>query len=496
MTSGFLSQHREKQPSEEEDMGMNRAGTSSPPEKPPDKTGGEDEVLVLRKEPPPELSKDNVNPLLSSFVKVMVSSMKAPGSLQALIPNDRLHRDVHADQSGASRDESLNVSIGPRSSQPDDNSKVLLRELQSESQRIRQKKSPSPPSQPTEGARGLQPGKHLSEAVHEGHREPDLLTPASQAGVKGSYLGVLPQSQSTPGVSTGPLPISIFKDPAGQPSTIQSNQSETEEALLPVHVLSDPQQEIVKEDQDGSSSQVQSLPSIGFKQKVDAWRANQGSASVSLYDTLALQGFSGVSPKQKAYDAVSDTLNGILSQKLNSLKMTPTAEQSSFAEKEEEKDIGSAPGPSASTHLDSQSHNDLDRCGEAPTDVQGDAHQQQLAFKAGPSAPLTLEQFSDVSLNQDSNLSFSQGSHGSRAKLNTSVGASSILSLEVDNYAPYWTSAVSTPPPQLVAQEVNIEERIPVGHQSYQHLHICSHLVCLMDCVFFLNTVVSPQPGH
>lgn len=471
MSSGFLSQHsfllakdksREKQTSEEEDMGVNRA-TSSPPEELPDKVAGEDEVLVLRKEPPtehlPELLQDDVGPVLSSSVKVQPD------------------RDIHADQSGTARDESLNVSMGPRSSRPDEGSEVLLRELQSESQKSRQRKSPSPPSQPTDGTRGLQPAENPSPAVHGGGREPDLWSSASQTGVEGSYLSFLPQSQSTPGVFTAPLPTSSSKGPAGQLSTIQSNQSDTEAAPLPVHVPSGPDQEREEKEEDGASSQVQSLPSVSFKQKVDAWRANQGSASVSLFDTLALQGFSGVSPKQKAFDAVSDTLNGILSQKLNSLNLAPAAEHSSPEEKEEE-EIGSAPGPSVSTHLDSQSHMDLDMHGEAHTDPQGNTHQQQLNPRTGPSALITLDQFSDISLNPDSTLSFSQGSRDSRAKLDTSAGASSVPSLEVDSYAPYWTSAASTPPPRLRPREVNIEERIPVRDQSFQHLRICPYLLC------------------
>ncbi|KAM9842284.1 uncharacterized protein alms1 [Aulostomus maculatus] len=44
-------------------------------------------------------------------------------------------------------------------------------------------------------------------------------------------------------------------------------------------------------------------------------------------------------------------------------------------------------------------------------------------------------------------------------KLGTSIRASSAVSLEVDNYAPYWTSKLSTPPPK--PRELNIDERIP-----------------------------------
>lgn len=493
MSCGSLSQHslspakdksREKQPSGEEDAGGSRARTSSSPE-PPDEAAGEDEASALRKEPPAE--QDDVDPVLSSSSQTtvkLVSPSKAPDSFRALRPDEQPDGHVHADQSGAARPESLNVSVGPRSSRPDDSSELLRRELQSESHRSRQRKSPSPPSQPVEGARGLQPGgggptsEPASPVVRGGRREADLWSSASQAGVEGSYVDFLPQSQSTPGVSAVPLPTSGTKGPAGRLSTIhsdQSDQSGTGAAPLPAHVPSGPDQQEVVED--GASSQVQALPTVSFKQKVDAWRANQGSASVSLFDTLALQGFSGVSPKQRAFDAVSDTLNDILGQKLNSLKPSPAAEhgapvwrgeavgsapeegEEGKEEEVEEERIGSAPGPSASTHHGSQSRLDPDQQGEAPADLQGDAHQQQPDPWARPSAPLTLDQFSDVS----PDLSFSQGS---RAKLDTSVGASSALSLEVDNYAPYWTSAASTPPPRPRPREVNIEERIPVRDQS------------------------------
>lgn len=537
MSCGSLSLHslspaedksREKQPSGEEDVGGSRVRMSSSPEEPPDKAAGEDEASALRKEPPAE--QDDVDPVLSSSsqtsVKLVASSSKAPDSFRALQPDEQPDGHVHADQSGTARPESLNVSVGPRSSRPDDSSDLLRRELQSESQRSRQRKSPSPPTQPAEGARGLEPGggggptsEPASPAVRGGHREADLWSSASQAGVEGSYVDFLPQSQSTPGVSATPLPASGTKGPAGRLSTIhsdQSDQSGTGPAPLPAHVPSGPDQQ----EEDGASSQVQSLPTVSFKQKVDAWRANQGSASVSLFDTLALQGFSGVSPKQRAFDAVSDTLNEILSQKLNSLKPSPAAEHGAPVwrgeavgsapeegedverEEVEEERIGSAPGPSASTHHGSQSRMDPDQQGEAPADPQGDAHQQQSDPWARPLVPLTLDQFSDVSPDPDSTLSFSQGS---RAKLDTSAGASSAPSLDVDNYAPYWTSAASTPPPRPRPRDVNIEERIPVRSELRlrpERLDACPRLVCAdtlclyveHSCISTTWASTSPQP--
>lgn len=443
MSSGLLSQHsfllatdksREKQPSDEEDIDEIRERISSPLQKTQDKLVVDDEALPPTKHLP-ELLQENVDPILPSSSKVMVSTTKAPDGLQALQPNDQPDREVHTNQSVTASDESLNVSVGPCSSQSDEGRELLLQDVQSESQKSQQRIGPSSHSQPTEVAGRLHPTEHPSLAGP--NREPDLWSLASQVGLDGSDMGFLPRAQSTPGVSTALLPTSSSKDPAG-PSTIQSNQTETG-AATPAPITSCPDQE--KEEEGRPSSQVQSLPSISFKQKVDAWRANQGSTSVSLYDTLALQGFSGVPPRQKAFDAVSDTLNGILSLKLDSFKQTLAAEHSSpeIEEEADERNMGSAPRPSASTHLDSQSHMSLDMHENAPTDPQGDIHQQQPDPRAGPSTPQTLNQFSDASPNLDSTLSFSQSSHST---------------------------------------EVNIEERIPVRDQSFYDLGICAHFVC------------------
>lgn len=85
---------------------------------------------------------------------------------------------------------------------------------------------------------------------------------------------------------------------------------------------------------------------------------------------------------------------------------------------------------------------------------------QSLSLEPGPSASkITLEQFSDVSL--DSN--FLDSSQSNSQPDRTFVGSAgagsgqSLTSLEVDNYAPYWSSTVKTPE----KKELNIEERIP-----------------------------------
>nr|XP_034957036.1 Alstrom syndrome protein 1 isoform X3 [Zootoca vivipara] len=55
---------------------------------------------------------------------------------------------------------------------------------------------------------------------------------------------------------------------------------------------------------------IQSLPSLNFMEKVGAWNMSQSSERMS--DALALHGSSDVSPRQKAYSAIADSLNRIL----------------------------------------------------------------------------------------------------------------------------------------------------------------------------------------
>lgn len=465
MSSGFLSQHSfllinhrsiERQPSGEEVMDENRAMMSSPLKEMPEKAVVDDKILLLSKEPPanpiPELLQDNVDPILPLSAKVLVSSSTAPDSLHALLPNDYADTEVHGDQSGTTEDESLNVSIGSRSCE------LLLRDMQSETQSSQQSNSNFRSPQPTEVARELELAEHFSPAVHGLNKEPELSSLPSQVG--SSDLSFLPRSESTTGVSSALLLTSIFEGQAGQPSTIHSNQTKTV-AAAPTPMPCGPDQEIGKED-GGPSSQVQSLPSVNFEQKVDAWRGNRGSTNVSLFDSLARQGFSGILPPKKDFDIVSDTMNEILSQKPDSIKLTPTAERSCS----EEKDMGSATEPT-STYLDSQSHMNLCTQEDTPSELQGGIYQQQPHPRAEPLSPQTIDHLSHVSPNLDSILTFSKDSHGSTVKLGLPAGASNVLSLDADNYTAPLTSDALTSPPELRSQEVNIDERTLVRDQSF-----------------------------
>ncbi|XP_035530533.1 platelet binding protein GspB isoform X2 [Morone saxatilis] len=396
--------------------------------------------------------------------------------------------------------EVCNITAGLRSTRPDDGSEALHRELLSEveSRGSRQaeskkqpRKSPTPPVQPltpypTETFKGKPVTGPLSAGV-ERLREQDLWSSGNQTGIDGSYLGFLPQSQSTPGFFKAP-PQSSVKAKLGQLSAIESNKENSNQSsaeISPQPALPAAEQDQRKED--ANSAKVQSLPSLNYMEKVDAWRANQSSGKTSLFDSLALQGFSGVSPKKKAYDAVSDTLNRILSQQARSLQQPPVSSPanqtvtqiSSGSSLRRGEAVGSAPSdkdntgsalrPSASPFGRSQSPSSLSTVvmsarKDQQTDRRTETEKSQTRGDVPqPSATVqTLGRFSDVSLDRDLTLSSSQGSYNSGIKLGTSIGASSVVSLEVDNYAPYWTSKQLTPPPPPRPRELNIEERIPL----------------------------------
>ncbi|XP_026165117.1 mucin-4 [Mastacembelus armatus] len=411
-----------------------------------------------------------------------------------------------------------NITMGSRSTQPDESSEALHRELLSEAERCnsrenecksQQWKRPTSPGYsltpyPTETSEerlyvakanlGSVPWTGpFSAGIERIHKEQDLWSSGNHTGIDGSYLSFLPQSQSTPGVFHGPSKSNV-KAKLAQLSVVESNkessyQSNTEISPQPAVPVTEPHHpDMAHPCQDeATSEQVQSLPSVNYLQKVDAWRANQSSSKTSLFDSLALQGFSGISPKKKAYNAVSDTLNRILSQQVSSLqqpsvssaanqnvtestsKTLPDSSSSIRGEAvgsapSDNDNTGSAAQPSASAFGRSQSHSSFstvvmlmqkDQQGEKPAErgeTQTEDIYQQPRTTVQPSPLTRLGQFSDVSLDKDLTISSSQESYTSEIKLGTSIGTSSVTSLEVDNYVPY--SHTHT--------ELNIEERIPL----------------------------------
>lgn len=520
----------------------------------------EDEMFFLRKDVPAKQLLERLQKdvgMLSSSSAVSSSSVTSvksiaslveqskstnvckPGTDQSMVKREgppgeaslsqqqtqQLDRVSNPAQSQTLSSEVCNITMGSRSTQPDDTTEVLHRELLSEAERLSREaesknqlwKSSTPPGQsltpnPTELS-GVTRTNHgsvpwtepFSAGVIRIHREQDLWSSGNQTGIDGSYLGFVPQSQSTPGVFKGPLKSSV-KAKLGQLSVVESNKDSSyhsntgisPQPSVPVPEAHHPDTANQCQEE-ATTAKVQSLPSLNYMQKVDAWRANQSSGKMSLFDSLALQGFPGISPKKKAYDAVSDSLNRILSQHVRNLQQPPVSSAANQAVTQgsspapsgsssptREEAVGSAPNdkentrsvtrPSASPFGRSQSHSSLstvvmlaqkDQQTERPAEKeksQDDA--QQSSATVQPSPLVTLGQFSDASVDRDVTLSSSQDSYNSGIKLGTSIGTSSVTSLEVDNYAPYWTSKLATPPPSSRPRELNIEERIPVSEKT------------------------------
>ncbi|XP_036429859.1 Alstrom syndrome protein 1 homolog isoform X2 [Colossoma macropomum] len=259
-------------------------------------------------------------------------------------------------------------------------------------------------------------------------------------------------------------------------------------------------------DQDSmlSAGRVRSLPTLSYLQKVGAWKANQ-SSSRSFSDNLGLQGFDNIPPKRTAQDSVSDGQSLMLTQQGPQCNNGTSEFDTSVQASQPVVAVSTQPGsglsrhgdvvgvggagapPSASPLVHSHSHSSLStvvtsiqrdgvqhntqlplspRLHESPALSRGASEQnsadQPEAGPVQPSALLSLGQFSDVSSNRNvfSALSSSQGSwHGEQSLLASVGAASSVVSLEVDNYAPYWTSRPGSPPHSY---EISIEDRIPL----------------------------------
>lgn len=256
-----------------------------------------------------------------------------------------------------------------------------------------------------------------------------------------------------------------------------------------------------------SAGRVHSLPSLSYVQKVDAWKANQSSSRI-FYDNLSLQGFDGVPPKRKEQDSVSEAIKQQSQQHPNKTSSVfsannntpPTQTGSGVLSCADVEEAGGAVGstsPSPFPH--SHSHSSL---GTVITPIQKDELQQnqnQLPFvytdaislDFNPTAPESslsssrtndqgpaddsgtgplktpalsgVDQYSGVNFNTNMNntvSSFPNGCHVEQSFQASLGAASSVVSLEVDNYAPYWTSRPGSPP---CPPEFNIEDRIPVS---------------------------------
>ncbi|XP_067324642.1 centrosome-associated protein ALMS1 isoform X2 [Anolis sagrei] len=162
---------------------------------------------------------------------------------------------------------------------------------------------------------------------------------------EGSFFGHLahPVHHSTPGffatrkletsgaaIATKPFPLSplsclheeISKNPSGK-----MHVSSVEEPR--VHSVSDtcvpfPEKPLTLQSKEEGKNEtsgglqgqrplkgrIKSLPSLNFMEKVGAWNTSQSAEKMS--DALAVHGPGGISPRQKAFSAIADSLNSIL----------------------------------------------------------------------------------------------------------------------------------------------------------------------------------------
>lgn len=256
-----------------------------------------------------------------------------------------------------------------------------------------------------------------------------------------------------------------------------------------------------------SSGRVHSLPSLSYAEKIDAWKASQSSCR-SFHDNLSLQGFDGVSSNGREQGSVAEAVN---LQQLNRTSSVASAKTSTpstqtgsgvptSADVEEVGGAVRSTSPSPFTHSHSHSslgtiitpiqQEELPRnknhlplvCTDAispginSTTVESslfsdDTNDQKPAddSRTGPvktPALHCMDQYNGVNLNTNmSNMvsTFPSGLHAEQS-FQASLGASSVVSLEVDNYAPYWTSRSGSPPH---ATEFNIEDRIPVSKNKF-----------------------------
>lgn len=463
-------------------------------------------------------SEMSVKNTASSVTQSTHSTVCKPSQFRRECPAGEASLPHQAQQPKALSSEVFNITTGSRSTLPDNSSEELHRELLAEAEMNRseefqsqnQQKSSPPPLDlcftpyPTKTSvvkksvyqRNLTDKSStgpFSSGVERLHREQSLWSSGNRTGIDGSYLGFLPQSQSTPGIFLN-KPKSNVMAVLGKPSAIEydkENSHQCKTGISPQDAISEPNDIEAESQNHEDSSKVQSLPSFNYIQKVDAWRTNQSSSKTSLFDSLALQGLSEISPKKKAYDTVSETLNHLLTEKVKNLQNAPGSSPANQNMTQSSSEVpsgsccskrteavggapsdqdnsGSAVRPTTPPFGRSQSHSSLSTVVMSAQKEREEAQvedddSRRTNVSTKPSAPLSLGLFSDISLDRELALSSSQDSYKSGVKLGASIGASSVTSLEVDNYAPYWTIKQSSTTPALTGpQELNIEERIPV----------------------------------
>ncbi|XP_041131149.1 uncharacterized protein alms1 isoform X2 [Polyodon spathula] len=181
-------------------------------------------------------------------------------------------------------------------------------------------------------------------SFERGYKESDLSSSVSHTTFGGSFLRSLaqPVSQSTPGVfpnvpratvrpATGKLTPVESKHEVSLPSTdVQQSVSSkitlapsiNKDLIEPAGQRSSTKgSEVLSAASLCNKRKVSSLPTLNYIEKVGAWNVTQTSGKTT-FDNLALCGFTGVSPKKKAFSAIADSLNQIFSRQ-NSGKSSP-----------------------------------------------------------------------------------------------------------------------------------------------------------------------------
>ncbi|XP_028856813.1 uncharacterized protein alms1 isoform X2 [Denticeps clupeoides] len=368
-----------------------------------------------------------------------------------------------------------NITLRSSGCRPDAESDALRSQLLLESRR-----SPGRGS-PTEGVVRLATTPLVS--VEHGHKDQALWHFGLQTGVGGSFLSSNPMCQSTPAVlqdhgrgrghSRHPAKVTVL--PADTPRALPSlGLSDSGGGLAGL-----------------TGSEVDALPSLSYLQKVDAWQANKSSSSSGAFsDEPVLQGCKGSVHGTGSTAKLCTPAAGykVRSQSPPEISSVPREDLGADGSTEGSVAVAVAVGggvsPLVRTHSHSSSVSTVITSIQHQTEVNPEnvSKNAQLATvdkttrkkevdamdRAEPPGQsrqtshfISLGHFSDVSSTYDTSqtLSSSHDSVRDEGSVRASLGgASSAVSLEVDNYAPYW---VSTPPTPIKDRELNIEDRIP-----------------------------------
>ncbi|XP_074848316.1 centrosome-associated protein ALMS1 [Carettochelys insculpta] len=186
-------------------------------------------------------------------------------------------------------------------------------------------------------------------SIERGHKNTEISPLFNLPVDDGSFFGHLAQpiNQSTPGVFVSrsvkqevpskSLPIksnlqvslTCLSEEASKNSSSGTLVSSTEK-----HQASQPGQKINSETRESlqttypRTERIQSLPTLNFMEKVGAWNVNRPMEKIP--DSLILCGLSGVSPRQKAYSAIADSLNRILARQSSSIANLKSGLATSF----------------------------------------------------------------------------------------------------------------------------------------------------------------------